>query len=554
MDPGVPRILNVADALTRAAARAPARPAVIFPARGGYASVTFADLAADADRLARGLARLGIARGTRVLLLVPPGVELIALAFAVLRLGAVLVLIDPGMGRRNLLHCIAEVEPEALVAVPLAHALSRVRPGAFRRLRHRVTVGRRWFWGGLTLAGLHAHDAEAAPSGAIGPSVATAAADVAAIAYTSGSTGIPKGVVYRHGTLAAQLETLSRLIAPAPDDVALSAFPPFGLLAVAMGTTSVFPVMDVTRPARVDAREIVSVVERYRTTCAFGSPAVWHRLADHCAAHGVRLPLRRVLMAGAPVPAALLARLRPALPDAAVVETPYGATEAMPVTSIADREILTDTAERTRRGAGICVGRTLPGITLRIIRISDEPIAAWDDRLVLPTGEIGEIVVRGGLVTTEYDHRPVETARAKIPDGDDVWHRMGDLGYLDERGRLWFCGRKSHRVTTPERTLFTVPCEAIFDEHPDVFRSALVGVGPPGRQRPVIIVEPRPGRMPGDRAAVARVVAELLDLGSRQEITKTIRDVLFHPAFPVDVRHNAKIARERLAPWAAKRL
>lgn len=542
------RALNVADALGRAAGRAPHRTAVIVPDGRTYRSITFGDLHADVERLAVALQRLGIGRDARVLLMVPPGGDMLALAFGILRAGAVLVLIDPGMGRRNLFHCIAEVGPEALVAVPIVHALSRVYRAPFARVRQRVTVGHRWFWGGPTLPELRATDGTL-------PATSTTAGDVAAIAYTSGSTGIPKGVVYRHGMLEAQLASLERLIEPAARDVALSAFPPFGLLALAMGTTSVFPRMDVTRPAKVDPREILSVVERDRVTCAFGSPAVWHRLAEHCVPRGLHLPIRRVLMAGATAPAALLDRLSAVLPEDAVIQTPYGATEAMPVTSITAREILAETAERTRQGAGICVGRPLPGITLRIITITDDAIPVWDDRLVLPPGEVGEIAVRGAIVTTEYDRRPAETARAKIAGADGgIWHRMGDLGYLDATGRVWFCGRKSHRVTTTDGTLFTDCCEAIFNEHPDVFRSALVGVGPRGRQRPVIVIEPRPGRMPRDPGAKSRVIAELLELGGRHDMTKSITDVLFHPSFPVDVRHNAKIAREKLAPWAARRL
>ncbi|MBI2205497.1 MAG: AMP-binding protein [Candidatus Rokubacteria bacterium] len=546
---GSTRPLNVADALGRAAERAPRRTAVVYPSgRSTYRSITFGALHAEAERLGRAVHRLGIGRDSRVLLMVPPGAEMLALAFGILRAGAILVLIDPGMGRRNLFHCIAEVGPDALVAVPVVHALSRVYRGPFARVRHRVTVGHRWFWGGPTLPELRAIDAARTES-------STTADDVAAIAYTSGSTGIPKGVVYRHGMLEAQLASLEGLIEPAANDVALSAFPPFGLLALAMGTTSVFPRMDITRPARVDPREILSVVDRDRVTCAFGSPAVWHRLAEHCVPRGVRLPIRRVLMAGATAPAALLERLSSVLPDDAVIQTPYGATEAMPVTSITAREILAETAERTRQGGGICVGRPLPGITLRIITITDDAIPAWTDGLVLPPGEIGEIAVRGAIVTTEYDRRPAETARAKIADADGgLWHRMGDVGYIDDIGRVWFCGRKSHRVTTAEGTLFTDCCEAIFNEHPDVFRSALVGVGPRERQRPVIVIEPRPVRMPRDRAAQSRMIAELLALGGRHDITQSITDVLFHPSFPVDVRHNAKIAREKLAPWAARRL
>ena len=139
---------------------------------------------------------------------------------------------------------------------------------------------------------------------------------------------------------------------------------------------------------------------------------------------------------------------------------------------------------------------------------------------------------------------------------------MGDVGYLDERGRIWFCGRKSHRVVTQAGTLFTIPCEAIFNTHPAVFRSALVGVpGAAGSgqggdckspaREPAICIELEADARGQDEA---KLRAELLALGAKFAHTQAIRTVLFHPAFPVDIRHNAKIFREKLAVWAEKQL
>ncbi|MFQ5903139.1 MAG: hypothetical protein ACE5JO_05555, partial [Candidatus Binatia bacterium] len=181
-------------------------------------------------------------------------------------------------------------------------------------------------------------------------------------------------------------------------------------------------------------------------------------------------------------------------------------------------------------------------------------IPEWNEALVLPPGEIGEIVVKGPVVTREYYKREDQTALAKIQDGSSVWHRMGDVGYLDEKGRLWFCGRKSHRIITTQKTIFTVQCEAIFNQHDNVFRSALVGIGPRTSQRPVIIIEPKSGKMPAHSHAAKKFAQELLGLGGQNELTKDIKDVLFHPAFPVDFRHNAKILREKLALWAEERI
>jgi acyl-CoA synthetase (AMP-forming)/AMP-acid ligase II len=233
------------------------------------------------------------------------------------------------------------------------------------------------------------------------------------------------------------------------------------------------------------------------------------------------------------------------------IHTPYGATEALPVATISSDEILGETAAHTAQGAGTCVGRPAPGMEVRILRISDAPIENWDDSLIVAPGEIGEIVVRGAVASRGYFGRPDLTALAKIADpSGGFWHRMGDVGYFDHQGRLWFCGRKSQRVVTADRTLFTIPCEGVFNAHPAVFRTALVGVARGGTVEPVLCVEREPGVQVDD----ATLRHELLALGARHPHTADIRTILFHPAFPVDIRHNAKIFREQLAVWAAERL
>ena len=282
-------------------------------------------------------------------------------------------------------------------------------------------------------------------------------------------------------------------------------------------------------------------------------------MARYCLENDIKLPsFRRIIMAGAPVPPSLISQFSRIL-DGGDVFTPFGATEALPITMMTGREILQETAELSERGKGMCVGRPTCGNTIRVIRITEDPIPEWDESLVLPDGEVGEIAVKGPVVTRTYLNRPLETARAKIRDstsqgGEDVWHRMGDLGYFDEKGRLWFCGRKSHRVVTAGGLLLPVPCEAIFNQHPDVFRTALVGVGVYGRQRPVLVVELKRTEAPRSAAEKREIVEGVLALGAEHEQTRGIRDVLFHPSFPVDVRHNAKIQRQELALWAARQL
>jgi acyl-CoA synthetase (AMP-forming)/AMP-acid ligase II len=322
-----------------------------------------------------------------------------------------------------------------------------------------------------------------------------------------------------------------------------------------MGVTTVIPEMDPSRPARVNPRNIIEAVQDWRATQSFGSPAIWNRVGQYCQEHNVALPtLRRVISAGAPVPPHVLARMKGCIATEGDVHTPYGATESLPIASLSASEILGETRHAWAQGGGTCVGRRFPGIEWKILQISDGPIARLEDAIELPPGQIGEIAVCGPVVTREYVTRREANALHKIADGPRVWHRMGDVGYLDAQERFWFCGRKSHRVLTPAGPMFTIPCEAIFNQHPAIYRSALVGVGGAGEQRPVMIVEPWPGKFPRRQRTRQTLLAELAALGKVNPLTAGIEHILIHRSMPVDIRHNAKIFRERLAPWAARKL
>jgi acyl-CoA synthetase (AMP-forming)/AMP-acid ligase II len=541
-----PDIVNISRPLTEMAALQPDRPAIIFPGEGR--TLTFRELDEGSDRLAAGLGRIGITRGTRTALLVPPGPELFLLTFALFKAGAVPVFIDPGIGARNMKGCLAEAAPEAFVGIPKAHLARRLLGWGRKSLRILVTVGGSRFWGGIPLEELQA----ATPPGPF-PAVATGRDETAAILFTSGSTGPPKGAVYSHGNFAAQVDALRRTYDIRPGEIDLPTFPLFALFAPALGMTALIPTMDFTRPGSVDPEAILGPAREYGATTMFGSPALLRRVGSYATEHGITVPsLKRVISAGAPVPATVLERFSRVLPPDGEIFTPYGATESLPVSSIGSREILGETSHATAEGRGICVGRPVGSIRLAIIPISDGPVERWRDDLPLPDGEIGEITVHGPQVTTAYFARPEATRLAKIPAGDgSVWHRMGDTGYRDDQGRIWFCGRKSHRVETRGGTLFTIPVEGVFNAHPEVLRTALVGVGEKGGQRPVLCVELEKGVR---RDQEERIRRELLTLGSSHHHTAAIGEILFHPAFPVDIRHNAKIFREKLAVWAGRRV
>jgi acyl-CoA synthetase (AMP-forming)/AMP-acid ligase II len=304
--------------------------------------------------------------------------------------------------------------------------------------------------------------------------------------------------------------------------------------------------MDPTRPAKVDPAKFIRSIQDWQVTYSFGSPAIWNVVSRYCLEQNITLPVRKILMAGAPVPGELIERVQRIMPPDGTVYTPYGATESLPSASITGQEILSETWPQTRLGKGACVGRPLPGMTIAIIKPVDGPLADWREAELLPPESIGEIAVKGPVVTRAYDQNERETELAKVPDSSGFWHRMGDMGCLDQQGRLWFCGRKAHRVLTADGPLYSVCCEAIFNEHPQVFRSALVGLGQPGAQQPVIVVELH------EKTADERLLfSELRQLALANPLTAKIDNFLIHPAFPVDIRHNAKIFREKLAVWAA---
>ena len=535
---------NIAASLPRLAREQPDRVAMRCPDSAGRYTreLTYAQLDARSDAIAAGLGAYRIGRGSRTVVMVRPTPEFFLLMFALFKAGAVPVLVDPGIDRRALKQCLDEAEPEAFIGIPLAQFARRVL-GWAKSAKKIVTVGPRWAWGGTTLAKI-----EARGSGA-GPQLAdTAPDDVAGILFTSGSTGVPKGVVYRHRHFVAQIELLRNAFGLQPGGVDLPTFPPFALFDPALGLTSVIPDMDPTRPANADPDKLHAAIARFGVTQLFGSPALMKVLADH----GAPLPtVQRVTSAGAPVPPDTVAKIRTLLPDGAQFWTPYGATECLPVAVIEGRE-LESTRAATEAGAGTCVGRAVPPNEVRIIRIVDAPIADWNDVDEVPDGEVGEITVAGPTATDTYFRRDAATRIAKIrealPDGGErIVHRMGDVGWFDGEGRPWFCGRKTQRVETADGPLYTEQVEPVFNTHPQVRRTALVGVGEPGRQTPVLCYELQPG-VGVDRA---RVEADLRAIGARHPHTARIARFLPHPGFPVDIRHNAKIGRETLAAWAA---
>jgi len=506
-----------------------------------YESRTFRELEEESRALALLLQNRGIVKGTRTLLMVKPGLDLIRLCFAIFKTGAVPVVIDPGMGLRNFLACVRHTEPEALIGIPLAQGISRIFKSAFVSVDKRVSVQPSLFR--KSLAEYHRKPFTAS---------ATMAGDLAAILFTSGSTGPPKGVCYTHGMFEAQVRLIKQQYSIAPGEVDLPMLPVFALFNPALGMTTITPQMNPSRPAKVCPERLVRAIRQNEVTNSFGSPVLWRKLSRYCLHHGITLPsLKRILMAGAPAPPSLIEELGKVFPNA-TAHTPYGATECLPVTSVTGIEILGEARHKAAAGAGTCVGKPLPEMQVKTILIDDGPIDTFTPSLETQPGDIGEVVVKGPVVTETYFRLPDATEKAKMSDANgEIWHRMGDLGYFDEQGNLWFCGRKVERVTCADFTLYTDCCEAIVNCHEKVYRSALIGLGAKGHQEPAFVIEPEERFFPVNRKTRHQFAIALRERVCAFPHTRSIRRFYFHRQFPVDVRHNAKIHRLTLARLAA---
>ncbi len=543
---------NIADTLTARAQLQPHQEAVIFPSgrdafgRVAYTHLTFAQLDQLSTQVARGLLAKGIGQGLRTAFLVKPSLEFFVLTFALFKAKAVPVLIDPGIGIRSLRTCLKEAQAKAFLGIPAAHMARILFRWKGAGWTHLVSVSSRSF--GSMICYQELLKAGAHPSAPQLPM--TRSEEQAAILFTSGSTGSPKGAVYTHANFLAQVRLLQKSLQIQPGERDLCTFPLFALFAPALGMTAVIPEMDFTRPGSVDPLKIKEAIDNFGIHNMFGSPALIKRVGAWGSEQGWHFPsLQRVISAGAPVPAPVIANFRKLLPESAQFFTPYGATESLPVAIAESRMLLEDTQFLTREGHGLCIGTPAPETEVRILRITDEAMPQFNTLDLMPVGQIGEIAVAGPQRTLAYEQRPEADRLAKALEGSSgtIFHRMGDLGYLDSKGRLWFCGRRTQRVQSSQGPLYTIPCEAIFNQHPQIARSALIGLGKIPHQVPAICIE-----VHGTLSPKARTIlfAELRELALRYEHTRSIEHFFVHPRFPVDIRHNAKIFREKLKIWA----
>ena len=515
-----------------------------------YKELTFSELHQQSDDIAYALNQFGLKAGTKAVLMVTPSIAFFNLTFALFKAGIIPILVDPGMGIKNLKQCFAESQPDAFIGIPKAHLARLLFSWGKKTIKHVINVDGPAIFGGQPLLSLLKKYPRAKPyqMQQLNPH------QIAAILFTSGSTGSPKGVVYSHSMFEAQISVLKNDYQIQPGEADLATFPLFSLFGPALGMASIVPEMDASQPIKANPNYIFAAIDKYQCSNLFANPALLAVLGQAGQKKQHTLPsLKRVISAGAPASLSAINLFSQMLSGNAEVINSYGATESLPISKIGSQQLLA-TTNITEQGGGICVGYAINQVDIKIIKITEQNIKNWSDDLILAPFEIGEIVVKGPQVSAAYYHREQATTQAKIKDGNSVCHRMGDLGYLDDKGKLWMCGRKAHQVLSNhldlEKSYYSIPCERIFNTHKSIKRSALVSIVIDDKITPAICIEVE------KRINVEQqnLFYELQEIAKIYPQTQGIELFYIHKKFPMDIRHNAKIFREKLAIWAQQQV
>lgn len=512
-----------------------------------YQEMDFAQLHQQSDELAFAFNKHGLKSGDKAVLMVTPSLDFFTITFALFKAGIIPILVDPGMGTKNLKQCFVEAQPDIFIGIPKAHVARRLFSWGKGTIKHNITVGGTGLWGGIGLKSLlKKYPAENSYS-----MTKSAPDQLAAILFTSGSTGSPKGVVYSHAMFEAQISVLKNDYHIQHGERDLATFPLFSLFGPALGMASIVPEMDASKPITANPDYLFAAIQKYQCSNLFANPALIELLGVAGNRTGIKLSsLKRVISAGAPATLPSLKRFSKVLNKGVEILNSYGATESLPISKIASSDLF-KTETITDTGGGICVGYPVENTTIAIIKINEESITDWSDSLTVAPYVIGEIVVSGPQVSQQYYARDNATTASKINDDGTILHRMGDLGYLDEHGKLWMCGRKTHRVEAiyqyQPKAYFSICCERIINTHPAIKRSALVAVEMGGLTTPVVCVE----LLEKQTESSLKLFNELRFSADKHEHTQGIKHFLIHQGFPMDIRHNAKIYREKLAVWAS---
>lgn len=523
------------------------KPALIVEG-DGYNSLTYGDLVAQINKFQRGFVDLGLRSRDKVLFLIPPDEKLFALALAVIGLGAIPVFVDPGMTLPNLKICFERLRADAIIYGGKALLLRALFADIFKSVKFKVNTTKfhlSFFGTHIKLFDKYSPKALPEQGHRLSPD------DTCIIGHTSGATGIPKGVEITYRALDTTVDIFHNDLIKDSNNINLTLLPIFALFDLANGNTSILPKFDSAKPLEsLNPQTIHKVMHELEVQSAFGSGMLWLKLASYMREHKLNLSkLRNLFLIGAPVDYSTLRALEEVFPDA-IISTPYGATECLPAANINSDEIWIRTDRSVSGELGVAVG-SVTRSTTRVKIFKHENI---DDKLECKDGEIGEIWLSGPQVSKSYHNNPEANKASKWLDkSGTTWHRSGDVGYLIGSS-IYYCGRLNHAIKANSRFYYSKCVERVCNEHPDIYRSALVYIGSRAKGYDLanhsldeigVMIEVR-GVDVSDREVRERIKAELRDMCNRDVGAQGIAKFFFHPSFPVDTRHNAKIFRCKL--------
>lgn len=525
-------MLNPYEVLQLNAKRNPDRIALHLP----DARITYKEFVSIADGFADTLIRSGFRPGYRVVVMVKPGLELYALAFALFKVKGTPVIVDPGMGLKRILANYQHVGAEVFIGIPITQLIRTLAKETFQSIQLIYTVKH----GKLSVV-------RGEPPTTVTLPAPVSKDELAFITFTTGSTGPAKAVEASFGMLEAAVHIIRTQFEQGPEERDLVSMPFFGLISLMIGSTVVIPKMNPGKPAAIDPTLIAKTMLDEGITSMLASPAFYDRLSRYAEEQKIVFPKLRIMSSGgAPMSLDIMRRCEAMLPAEGKFFVCWGATEGLPLSSINVKEVNELKQSVIERGLGSPIGRAVSGVQLEIIRTQKTDAPAWHEREALPQGQLGEIIATGPNVSTAYYKDEKANRAHKIVDPvGQIWHRTGDIGYFDEAGRVIFTGRMAHLVQSGSETLHSVACEGVSNAHPSVKRSALVSA----HGEALMLIELKPEAKNSDQ-----ITTEVLALLKENSRTASIKAVRTHPSFPVDPRHNAKIERAKLALWAEHRM
>jgi acyl-CoA synthetase (AMP-forming)/AMP-acid ligase II len=494
------------------------------------------------DQFIQTLKDAGIQKESRCIVLLPPSVNMFALTLSLFRIGAIPVMIDPGMGLKSMFKALQNTDSKFLIATPKIIPAFLLFSKQLKGIKKTLFVRK----GKSGKTGLFPITRRRTPSEYKVNNPTDK--DLAAIFFTSGSTGMAKGVMYQHKQIRSQLEILKNEFSYNRDEIDYCTFPLIGFFSICLGLPVALANMNMTKPSTLNPKLLIKDLNKYNCSLMFCSPMVMKKLSDYSIKRKLKLRhLKEVNIAGAAVSPKDLEKFRSIVNENCIINTPYGATEALPLTKINDRQI---EIANSSKGTGVCIGKALGKTQIMIIKTTNEKTGSIEHIQKLENFEIGELMVHGPQVTQSYENNDTANSLSKVYDknSDTYWHRMGDLGYKDEFGRIYFVGRKTHQIVIDTTVLNTIPIEHHFNKHPNVVRSGLVSVFKNNKKLAVLCIEIK------HRKQKDKTISELELLAQETEESTLVKHFLVIKNLPVDPRHNAKIFREKLTLWAQKRI